>query len=155
MTELHELTIDAAATLIRKRQLSSVELTMALLKRIRDLNPALRAWVTVPEDIALEQAKKRDIEMVASGVKGPLHGIPIGLKDIFYTEGIETQAASDIYSKFVPDFDATSVLKLKNAGAIVIGKTVTTQFATLDPSELRETEDPDQSPTMPSMSAPS
>ena len=113
MSELHLLTVAEAARMIRDRTLSAVELMEALLERCQTLEPDLRVWVTLDEDAALETARTRDRELAAEGPRGPLHGVPIGVKDIYYTQGVLTTACSRILADFVPDYDATSVSMLK------------------------------------------
>ena len=137
MTELFNLTVAEASERIRNGELSSVALTQSLLERIQLLDPVLRAWVTVDREDALGAAQQRDKELEEKGPRGPLHGIPLGLKDIFYTGGMKTTAGSKIYADFVPSYDATCVARLKEAGALVLGKAVTTEFATSDPSPSR------------------
>ena len=134
MGELHELTVAEAGEQIRKGQLSSVALVEALLDRIDSLEPTLHAWVTIDREEVLDEAAQRDKELQDKGPRGTLHGIPVGLKDIYYTAGMKTTACSKIYADFVPTYDATSVVRLKEAGAIILGKAVTTEFATADPS---------------------
>ena len=134
MAELFELTLAQAAEGIRRREISAVALAQSLLDRIEKLDPTLKAWVTIDREKVLDAAHQRDQEVETGRQLGPLHGIPIGLKDIFYTAGMKTTACSKIYADFVPTYDATSVARLKRAGAIVLGKAVTTEFATADPS---------------------
>jgi aspartyl-tRNA(Asn)/glutamyl-tRNA(Gln) amidotransferase subunit A len=134
MPELHSLGIAAAAQQIREGQLSAVDLAQALLERVDALDPSLQAWVTIDREEVLSEARRRDEERQAGNVRGPVHGIPVGLKDIIYTAGMKTTACSRIYADFVPDYDAACVAKLKQAGAIVLGKAVTTEFASSDPS---------------------
>ena len=134
MSELHKLGVAEAAKRIRDGEFSSSDLAQALLERIEMFDPALQAWVTVDREEVLSEARRRDEERDAGDVSGPLHGVPVGLKDIFYTEGMKTTACSPIYADFVPDHDATCVAMLKEAGAIVLGKAVTTEFASGDPS---------------------
>ena len=137
MTEPYELSVAEAASQIRDRRLSAVELMESLLARSRALEPSLGVWVTLDEDAALAAARRAQDEMDRDGPAGPLHGVPIGVKDIFYTRDLKTTGCSPIYADFVPDFDATAVALLRRAGAIVMGKTVTTQFACLDPPPTR------------------
>ena len=137
MPELFELTVAEAAERIRKREVSSAALAESYLSRIERLEPRLKAWVTIDREDVLGKARERDRELQNTGPRGPLHGIPVGLKDIFYTAGMKTTACSPIYADFVPTYDATSVSHLKEAGAIVLGKAVTTQFANTDPSPTR------------------
>ena len=137
MTQPHNLTVAEAAEAIRLARLSPVELMSALLSRSNDLDPELRVWVTLDEDAAVDAAKASADELSCNGPSGPLHGVPIGVKDIFYTANLRTTGCSPIYADFVPSYDATSVAKLKSAGAIVMGKTVTTEFACMDPPPTR------------------
>ena len=137
MTELHDLTVAAAARAIREGEVSAVELMSALLARCSELEPQLRVWVTLDEDAAMDAARLRDRELASEGTRGPLHGVPIGIKDIYYTRGVKTTACSAILADFVPDYDATAIVKLRQAGAVIMGKTVTTEFACGDPPPTR------------------
>ncbi|GED16543.1 Asp-tRNA(Asn)/Glu-tRNA(Gln) amidotransferase GatCAB subunit A [Aneurinibacillus migulanus] len=114
---------------IRNKEISPVEITQQLLKRIEQINPSIQAFITVASEEAITSAKKAEAEIVRGEWKGHLHGVPIGLKDLIYTKDIRTTMGSKIYRHFVPDFDATVVQKLKNAGAILIGKLNTHEFA--------------------------
>ncbi|MGA9173848.1 MAG: amidase, partial [Thermoactinomyces sp.] len=115
--------------LIKKRQISPMEVTRKLLERIEALNPKLNAYITVVHEKAMESALQAEKEIAAGNWKGPLHGIPIGLKDLIYTKEIKTTMGSAIYKDHIPDYDAAVVEKLKQAGAIIIGKLNTHQFA--------------------------
>lgn len=137
MKNLCDLNLTEAISLIRSVKLSPVEYLEALLTRARELEADLGVWVTIDEDDVMEAAKTSEMCLSSGGVIGPLHGIPFGIKDIIYTSGIKTTAGSPIYEEFVPDYDATVVRKLKKAGAIIMGKTVTTEFACMDPSKTR------------------
>ena len=134
MAEIYDLTVADAEERIRKRELSSVELAESLLERISGLEPSLKAWVTIDREDVLGAAQQRDVELEQKGPRGPLHGIPVALKDIYYTAGMKTAAGSKIYADFVPTYDATCVARLKEAGALILGKAVTTEFASGDPS---------------------
>ncbi len=137
MTDLHQLTITQASALIADRELSPVALMEALLARADALEPALRVWVTLDPDAALEDARRSERELASGKPRGPLHGIPIAIKDIYNTKGVLTTACSPIYADYVPDHDAHSVALLRRAGAVIMGKAVTTQFASGDPSPTR------------------
>ncbi len=137
MAEPYELSVVEAAEGIRRRSLSPVALAESLLARIDALDGDLKAWVTIDREEVLETARQREVIADWGGPLGPLHGVPVGLKDIFYTAGMLTACGSRIYAEFVPEYDATSVAKIKAAGGIVLGKTVTTEFATSDPSPTR------------------
>lgn len=124
-----KLDISALSTKIRHREISPVEIVEQLLKRIERVNPAINAFITVTYEEAMDSAKKAESEIANGKWRGPLHGVPIGLKDLIYTKGIRTTMGSKIYERFVPDFDATVVHKLKDVGAIIIGKLNTHEFA--------------------------
>jgi aspartyl-tRNA(Asn)/glutamyl-tRNA(Gln) amidotransferase subunit A len=128
-TELHYLTLRGAASRIRSKQLSPVELTQAILKRIDAVEPKVRAFITLTRDVALEAARSAEKEITAGRYRGPLHGIPVAVKDTHYTKGIKTTCASPVLADFIPSFDATVVTRLKNAGAILIGKTNLPEFS--------------------------
>jgi aspartyl-tRNA(Asn)/glutamyl-tRNA(Gln) amidotransferase subunit A len=123
------LTLTEAAEQIRTRQLSPVELTRECLARIELLNPRLNAFITVTADLALEQARNAESEINAGNYRGPLHGIPIGLKDLFDTAGVRTTAASNQYRDRIPAEDAEVVRQLKQAGAVIVGKLNLHEFA--------------------------
>lgn len=128
-SELTTLTIAEAAAQLQARRLSPVALTRAYLDRIARLNPTLNAYVTVTADAALAEAQAAEAEIAGGGYRGPLHGVPIGLKDIYDTAGVRTAAGSKIYAERVPAEDATSVALLHRAGAVVLGKLNTHEFA--------------------------
>jgi aspartyl-tRNA(Asn)/glutamyl-tRNA(Gln) amidotransferase subunit A len=128
-TDLTALTLFDASELVRKKSVSPLELTRACLERIEQLNPGLNAFITVTADIALEQARVAEDEIQHSEWKGPLHGIPIALKDLVDTAGILTTAASNVFRERVPAEDAEIVSRLKNAGAVLVGKTNLHEFA--------------------------
>ena len=134
MAEPYELSLVDAAAQIREGSLSPVALAESLLARIDALDGDLQAWVTIDREAVLSTARQREAEVRQGGPLGLIHGVPVGLKDIYYTAGMLTACGSRVYGDFVPDFDATSVAKIKAAGGIVLGKAVTTEFATSDPS---------------------
>jgi aspartyl-tRNA(Asn)/glutamyl-tRNA(Gln) amidotransferase subunit A len=133
-TDLHWLTIADAARLVERRQLSPVELTDALLARIEALDPQLNAFLLPTPEKAREQAKAAEREIMAGNYRGPLHGVPFGLKDIYATAGIRTTSHSKICENLVPTDDATTVTKLYGAGAVLLGKLATHEFAHGGPS---------------------
>ncbi|CAI8023653.1 Glutamyl-tRNA(Gln) amidotransferase subunit A [Geodia barretti] len=137
MPELHELSVAEAAAQIREGTVSPVALAEALLARIDALDGDLQAWVTIDRDAVLSAAQQREAEVQRGDSLGLIHGVPVGLKDIFYTQGMLTACGSKVYADFVPEFDATSVAKIKAAGGIILGKAVTTEFASSDPSPTR------------------
>ena len=134
MPNPNELTAAEAARAIARRELTAVELAAACLDRIEALDERLLAWVYVDRETVLADARQADAAVAEGRPLGPLHGVPIGLKDIYYTAGIPTKAGSEVYKDFVPDYDATSLTLLRKAGALMLGKAVTTEFACLDPS---------------------
>jgi aspartyl-tRNA(Asn)/glutamyl-tRNA(Gln) amidotransferase subunit A len=134
-TDLAFASIEEVTSLYRKRKLSPVELTKLMLARIQQLNPKLNAYITVTNKLALAQAKQAEAELFGPrGRKGhhdrsPLHGIPISLKDNIYTRGIRTTAGSKILKDFIPEHDAAVWANLREAGAILLGKTNLHEFA--------------------------
>jgi aspartyl-tRNA(Asn)/glutamyl-tRNA(Gln) amidotransferase subunit A len=128
MTENKGFTISQASRLLKKREISSVELTSEYLERIDVAEPKVRALVTVTREQALEQAKKAD-ETIAAGKTGPLTGIPVVIKDNMCTQGIRTTCSSKILENFIPPYDATVVEKLNAAGMVMVGKSNLDEFA--------------------------
>ena len=110
------------AQLLRKRALSPVEATKAMLERIARLDPGLHSYLAVTEDFALAQAKKAEAEIQSGLYRGPLHGVPIALKDLYFTKGVPTTFGMKVYEGWAPDFDATVVTRLYEAGAVMLGK---------------------------------
>jgi aspartyl-tRNA(Asn)/glutamyl-tRNA(Gln) amidotransferase subunit A len=132
--ELCFLTVAQASRLIQARKLSPVSLTEAYLARIEALEPQLNAFITVTADLARKQARAAEREIARRRHRGPLHGIPVALKDIFDTRGILTSGHSRVCIDRVPDEDATVTRRLYEAGAILLGKTATHEFAHGGPS---------------------
>jgi aspartyl-tRNA(Asn)/glutamyl-tRNA(Gln) amidotransferase subunit A len=122
-------TIAATAEQIRRREISPVELLRDCMEKIDRLNPTVNAFITVTADLALAQARQAEQEIAAGHWRGPLHGIPIGLKDIIDTAGIKTTAASAVFRDRIPTEDAEVVKKLKAAGAVLLGKQNLQEFA--------------------------
>src|SRR5271166_1461947 len=133
-SDLHWLTIAGAARLIERRRLSPVELTDALTARIETLDPQLDAFLLPTPEKTREQARAAEREIMAGSYRGPLHGIPFGLKDIYATAGIRTTSHSKICENLVPTEDATTVAKLYRAGGVLLGKLATHEFAHGGPS---------------------
>src|SRR5580704_11255883 len=121
--------IGEASELLRKRELSPVELTKNCLAQIEKLNPTLNAFVTVTAELALTQARAAEAEILSGHWRGPLHGIPLALKDLIDTAGIRTTAASALFKDRVPAEDAEVVRRLKEAGAVLLGKQNLHEFA--------------------------
>ena len=129
MSNLHYLSLDEVARRLKARKLSSVEATKAILDRIDTLDPKLKAYATVTRDRALADAKARDAETAAGKSLGPLHGVPIAVKDLCNTEGVPTAGGMAIHKNNVPVKDATVVARLKQAGAVILGKLQMTEGA--------------------------
>ncbi|WP_158922287.1 amidase [Acidisphaera sp. S103] len=132
--DLHHLSITDAARLIEQRRLSPVDLTQAYLDRIAAYDPQLNAYLLVTADRALDAARDAETEIAAGRYRGPMHGIPFALKDIYCTNGIRTTCHSRTRETYVPGFDATTVAKLHQAGAVLLGKLSTHEFAHGGPS---------------------
>ena len=129
MADLHHLTIADAGTRIRAKTLSPVELTAAVLDRIAAVDGAVNAYIVVLREAAMAGARRAEAEIAAGTIRGPLHGIPIGLKDIYNTAGVATTAHSALFRDHVPAEDAHTVRLLRDAGAVVLGKLATWEFA--------------------------
>ena len=131
---LHDLTIAEASQLIAARKLSPVELTRAFLDRIEAIDPQLDSYLLVTAGQAMDQARQAEAEIMAGHCKGPLHGIPYALKDIYCTAGIRTTGHSRSQQAYVPTEDAETVARLRDAGAVLLGKLATHEFAHGGPS---------------------
>src|ERR1700730_2274757 len=127
--DLTRLTIREVAELVRKKKVSPMELTTACLARIDRFNPALNAFITITAESALEQAREAETEVKQGKWRGPLHGVPIALKDLFDTAGVRTTAASGVFKDRIPTEDAEVARRLKAAGAVLLGKTNMQEFA--------------------------
>ena len=123
------LTISELSELIRTKQVSPVEVTNLMLQRIERLNPTLNAYITVTPDLAMTAAREAEAEIQRGSWRGPLHGVPIGVKDLFDTAGVKTTAASDLFKDRISNQDAEVVRKLKAAGAVLLGKHNMHEFA--------------------------
>ena len=134
MADLHEFGVAEGARRIREGALSPVDLVTACLKRIDAVDGVVKAWVRVDRDAALRVAEQREAEARQGRWLGPLHGIPVALKDNFDAAGLTTTAGAGSYAHRRPDRDAPAVARLRAAGAIVLGKTTTTAFAFRDPT---------------------
>lgn len=117
------MTIHEASEALRARRVSAAELTRAALARIERLNSSLAAFITVTADAALARAEQADRELAAGRDRGPLHGIPVALKDLFYTRGVRTTSGSKVFENFVPEDNAAVADRLEAAGAVLVGKT--------------------------------
>jgi len=126
---LHALTVHELHGKLKKREVSSVEITESVFQRISSTEEKLRCYITLCRDAAVEEAKRADERLKRGEASAPLLGIPVALKDIFLTRGLLTTCASKILGNFTPPYDSTTVKKLKEAGAVVTGKTNMDEFA--------------------------
>ena len=140
-------TVAGMADALRARSITSVEAVERCLARIDQREPELHAWVSVDREGALTTAAERDRELTAGEVRGALHGIPVGIKDIIDVAGMVTGAGSPLMMRQASaERDAELVRALRDAGAVILGKTVTTQFACFDPPATRNPWNPDRTP---------
>ena len=144
--DLIQLTAAQAAAGIRDASFTSEELTQACLDRIAEREETVRAWAYLDPDYALKHARKSD-EMRRSGMPiGSLHGVPVGVKDIFDTQDMPTEDGTALHAGRQPGQNATAVLLLRQAGAVILGKTVTTELAVYHPGKTRNPRDPAHTP---------
>jgi aspartyl-tRNA(Asn)/glutamyl-tRNA(Gln) amidotransferase subunit A len=127
--ELHYLTIEAAADQLQRREVSPVELTEAALTRIEQLDERLGIFITVTAEAARAAAHQAEAEIRRGEYRGPLHGVPVSVKDLYNTAGVRTTNGGKITADFVPEEDATAVARLRDAGAILLGKTNLHEYA--------------------------
>lgn len=139
--QLTQLSASQAAALLSRREISAEELTRACLHRIADREPRIQAWQFLDEKIALAQARKIDRNPL-----GPLYGVPVGIKDIIDTADMPTEYGSSIYVGHRPPSDAACVAALRHSGAVILGKTVTTEFAYFTPGKTRNPNRPEHTP---------
>ena len=128
-TDLAFLSIAELARLIRQRELSPTEVTRAAFERCEQFEPKINAFVTLLPEAALDEASRAEAEMARGEYRGALHGVPIAIKDLYWTRGVRTGAGSKIMLEFVPDETAAVVSRLRQAGAVVLGKTNMVEFA--------------------------
>ena len=136
--ELYYLTIAEAGALLRERKLSPVELTQAFLDRIDELDPKLEAYITVLHEEALAEARAAEAEIARGRYRGPMHGIPIALKDLYDTKGVRTTSGSRVMADRVPAEDATTTARLRESGAVLLGKLAMHEFALGGPDPSTE-----------------
>ena len=146
LTDLHLLSASEAARLIRDGVINSEELVEACLARVREVDPQVEAWTFLDPDYALAQARALDDLRLSGQAIGTLHGIPVGIKDIFNTADMPTENGSVIHAGRTPSRDATAVSRLRAAGAVIMGKTVTTEFAYFSPGKTRNPHNPEHTP---------
>jgi len=135
-----------AARLIREGAISAEQLTEACLARVREVDASVQAWAYLDPEYALRQARARDADHREGRPVGPLHGVPIAIKDIIDTEDMPTEDGTVLHAGRTPDTDASVVATLRAAGAVIMGKTVTTECATYTPGKTRNPHHPDHTP---------
>jgi amidase len=132
LTDIHYQPLTTVAKHIASGDVSPVEVTKAILKRIESLDSGFKSFTMVTPELALAQAKKAETEIAKSVYRGPMHGVPIAVKDLCFTKGVKTTGGMTIYADFKPDHDATVVKRLAEAGAVLLGKLHMTEGATLE-----------------------
>jgi Asp-tRNA(Asn)/Glu-tRNA(Gln) amidotransferase A subunit family amidase len=145
-TRLNWLSATDAARMIRDGATSAEQLTEACLARVREADDDVQAWAFLDPEYALQQARARDAERSAGQPVGPLHGIPVGIKDIIDTGDMPTEDGTILHAGRTPAHDATVVAMLRAAGAVIMGKTVTTELATYAPGKTRNPHNPEHTP---------
>src|SRR5262245_40929871 len=153
-TELTDLSLLAASDLLHRGAISPVELTEAYLARIERWNPHVNAYLTVMAEDARSSARCAEAELVAHRIRGPLHGIPVGLKDLLATAGVRTSAGSKILADWIPTEDATVVRRLRTAGAVLLGKCCMTELGHPDNPHYGPTRNPWNLAHVPGSSSP-
>lgn len=143
---LHLLGAGEIVAGIRAGRFTATDVVRACLDRVDALEPALEAWVAVDRAGAVEQAAALDAEARTGRLRGPLHGVPVGIKDIFHVAGLKTTAGARGFADVVPAEDAAAVARLRAAGAVVLGKCQTTEFAFRDPAPTRNPWHPERTP---------
>src|SRR5713226_2045806 len=146
LTDLHTLSATDAARLIRDGVISSEQLVEACLARVRETDGRIEAWAFLDPEYALEQARAADEWRLGGRPLGPLHGIPVGLKDIIDTADMPTENGSVLHAGRTPSRDAPVVAMLRGASAVIMGKTVTTEFAGAFPNKTRNPHNPAHTP---------
>jgi Asp-tRNA(Asn)/Glu-tRNA(Gln) amidotransferase A subunit family amidase len=145
-SQLNWLSASDAARAIRDGAVSSEQLTEACLARVREVDDRVKAWAFLDPEHALKQARARDQERREGRPTGPLHGVPVAIKDIIDTEDMPTEDGSVLHAGRTPAHDATVVAMLRAAGAVIFGKTVTTELATYAPGKTRNPHNPEHTP---------
>jgi len=146
LKNLHWVSASEAARLIREGVVSSQQLVEAYLARVREADAEVQAWAFLDPDHALAQARAADEWRLEGRPTGPLHGVPVGIKDIIDTADMPTENGSVLYAGRTPSRDATVVAMLRGAGAVILGKTVTTEFAFLAPGKTRNPHNAEHTP---------
>ncbi len=142
----NEMTAAQAVGAIRDGQISSEELVASCLERIDEVEETVQAWTYLERDYAMKQARKADLARKSGIPLGPLHGVPVGIKDIFDTDDMPTEDGTVLHAGRRPVSDATAVAQLREAGAVIMGKTVTTELAVYGPGKTRNPHNPEHTP---------
>src|SRR5688572_7176807 len=145
-TQLNWLSASDAARAIRDGAFSAEQLMQACLARVKEVDPQVQAWQFLDEQHALSQARARDLDRAEGRPTGALHGIPVGIKDIIDTCDMPTEDGTVLHAGRTPARDARSVAMLRAAGAVILGKTVTTECATYSPGKTRNPHNPEHTP---------
>ena len=145
-SQFNWLSASDAARAIRDGAVSAEELTQACLARVREVDGEVQAWAFLDPEHALTQARGRDLDRAEGRAMGPLHGVPVGIKDIIDTCDMPTEDGTALHAGRTPAYDATVVAMLRAAGAVIMGKTVTTECAYLSPGKTRNPHDPGHTP---------
>jgi Asp-tRNA(Asn)/Glu-tRNA(Gln) amidotransferase A subunit family amidase len=140
------LSLCEAAADLREGRISSVELVNACLDRVAEVDADVQAWAFLDRDHALMQAQALDLHRAQGKAVGPLHGVPVGIKDIFDTSDYPTEFGSPLWAGRTPRRDAAAVARLRSAGAVIMGKTVTTEYAYFHPGKTRNPHDRERTP---------
>jgi len=143
---LGALSLSEAAAHIRDGRISSAELARDCLARIDEVDGAVQAWAYLDRDYVMRQAQAADLHRMQGNALGPLHGVPVGIKDIFDTSDMPTEFGSPIWNGRTPRQDAFAVARLRADGAIIMGKTVTTEYAYFHPGKTRNPHNPERTP---------
>jgi Asp-tRNA(Asn)/Glu-tRNA(Gln) amidotransferase A subunit family amidase len=143
---LNQMSAIQAAAAIRDGEISSEELVLSCLERIDEIDETVQAWAFLDKDYALKQAKEADMARKAGMALGPLHGVPVGIKDIFDTHDMPTEDGTVLHAGRQPIDDASVVAQLREAGAVIMGKTVTTELAVFSPGKTRNPHNPEHTP---------
>jgi Asp-tRNA(Asn)/Glu-tRNA(Gln) amidotransferase A subunit family amidase len=143
---LNQMSAMQAAAAIRNGEITSEELVSACLQAIELIDPKVEAWAFLDSDYALTQAREADRQRRSGMPVGPLHGVPVAIKDIFDTQDMPTEDGSPLHAGRTPAYDATAVARLREAGAIIMGKTVTTELAVYAPGKTHNPHDPGRTP---------
>jgi Asp-tRNA(Asn)/Glu-tRNA(Gln) amidotransferase A subunit family amidase len=143
---LNHLSARQAVAAIRQGEINSEELVSSCLKAIELTDPKIEAWAFLDPDYALAQAREADLQRRSGMPLGPLHGLPIGIKDIFDTKDMPTEDGTPLHRGRTPAYDAAPVERLREAGAVIMGKTVTTELAVYSPGKTHNPHDPQRTP---------